>query len=68
MKAIDMCCILLIISLFQYQRDHNRRARDISTGKIDLSHYTFNEDDCVLSVFQFHSHHVACYNNSVRAF
>ncbi len=34
-------CILLIISSFQ-DKERNRRARGISTGKICLS-YTFNE-------------------------
>ncbi len=42
MKAIDMRCIWLIISSFQYQRPWQERVRLLL-----LVHTTFNEDDCV---------------------
>ncbi len=44
MKAIDVRCILLIISSFQYQRQQQERVISIERW---VSLTTFNEDDCV---------------------
>ncbi len=48
MKAIDMRCILFIISWFQFQRPQQERAwhQHWKIGRLT----TFNEDDCCLSV------------------